>query len=124
MDGTSQLTIFNEFSSDFPAGTGNYRSVSFASHTGTTGIRSMLYVITPKLLSPQALLNQILTNIQMLVQNAATLGASAAEMLAKMPKEAARMSIVVIIVLLLSPAHIRSSSSTSFSSLTVGAVKG
>ena len=43
----------------------------------------MLYIDNTKLLSLQALLNQILTNIQMLVQNAATLGASAAEMLAK-----------------------------------------
>ena len=66
---------------------------------------------------------QILTNIQMLVQNAATLGASAAEMLAKMPKEAARMSIVVIIVLPIACAY-PFFQQYFISGLTVGAVKG
>ena len=82
----------------------------------------MLYIDNTKLLSLQALLNQILTNIQMLVQNAATLGASAAEMLAKMPKEAARMSIVVIIVLPIACAY-PFFQQYFISGLTVGAVK-
>ena len=85
--------------------------------------QSMLYIDNTKLLSLQALLNQILTNIQMLVQNAATLGASAAEMLAKMPKEAARMSIVVIIVLPIACAY-PFFQQYFISGLTVGAVKG
>ncbi len=44
-------------------------------------------------------MNAIMTNINMLAQNAATMGASMADMVANMPKEAARMAIVVIIVL-------------------------
>ena len=61
--------------------------------------QSMLYIDNQRLYSLQALLNAIMTNINMLAQNAATMGASMADMVANMPKEAARMAIVVIIVL-------------------------
>ena len=107
MDGASQLTIFSRIVLPY----------------WNDWYQSMLYIDNTKLLSLQALLNQILTNIQMLVQNAATLGASAAEMLAKMPKEAARMSIVVIIVLPIACAY-PFFQQYFISGLTVGAVKG
>ena len=61
--------------------------------------QSMLYIDNQRLYSLQALLNAIMTNINMLAQNAATMGASMADLVANMPKEAARMAIVVIIVL-------------------------
>ena len=59
--------------------------------------QSMLYIDNQRLYSLQALLNAIMTNINMLAQNAATMGASMADMVANMPKEAARMAIVVIL---------------------------
>ena len=59
--------------------------------------QSMLYIDNQRLYSLQALLNAIMTNINMLAQNAATMGASMADMVANMPKEAARMAIVVLI---------------------------
>ncbi|MCQ4833544.1 hypothetical protein NE473_32165, partial [Hungatella sp. SL.1.14] len=49
--------------------------------------QSMLYIDNQRLYSLQALLNAIMTNINMLAQNAATMGASMADMVANMPKE-------------------------------------
>ena len=123
MDGASQLTIFSRIvlpiSLPVLATIGLFLCFAY----WNDWYQSMLYIDNTKLLSLQALLNQILTNIQMLVQNAATLGASAAEMLAKMPKEAARMSIVVIIVLPIACAY-PFFQQYFISGLTVGAVKG
>lgn len=85
--------------------------------------QAMLYIDDTKLNSLQSLLNQILTNIQMLAKNAATIGVSAAEMLANMPQEAARMAIVVIIVLPIACAY-PYFQKYFISGLTVGAVKG
>lgn len=59
--------------------------------------QSMLYIDDQRLYSLQALLNAIMTNVNMLAQNAATMGASMADTVANMPKEAARMAIVVVI---------------------------
>ena len=61
--------------------------------------QSMLYIDDQRLYSLQALLNAIMTNVNMLAQNAAAMGASMADTVANMPKEAARMAIVVVIVL-------------------------
>lgn len=85
--------------------------------------QSMLYIDDSKLYSLQALLNAILTNIQMLARNASTMGGSAAEMLANMPQEAARMAIVVLIVLPIACAY-PYFQKYFISGLTVGAVKG
>ena len=85
--------------------------------------QSMLYIEDSKLYSLQALLNTILTNIQMLAKNAATVGLGAAEMLAKMPQEAARMAIVVIIVAPIACAY-PFFQKYFISGLTLGAVKG
>lgn len=83
----------------------------------------MLYIDNQRLYSLQALLNAIMTNINMLAQNAATMGASMADMVANMPKEAARMAIVVIIVLPIACAY-PFFQKYFISGLTVGAVKG
>ena len=85
--------------------------------------QSMLYIDYQRLYSLQALLNAIMTNINMLAQNAATMGASMADMVANMPKEAARMAIVVIIVLPIACAY-PFFQKYFISGLTVGAVKG
>lgn len=85
--------------------------------------QSMLYIDNQRLYSLQALLNAIMTNINMLAQSAATMGASMADMVANMPKEAARMAIVVIIVLPIACAY-PFFQKYFISGLTVGAVKG
>lgn len=85
--------------------------------------QSMLYIDNQRLYSLQVLLNAIMTNINMLAQNAATMGASMADMVANMPKEAARMAIVVIIVLPIACAY-PFFQKYFISGLTVGAVKG
>ena len=61
--------------------------------------------------------------VNMLAQNAATLGASMADTVANMPKEAARMAIVVVIVLPIACAY-PFFQKYFISGLTVGAVKG
>ena len=71
--------------------------------------QSMLYIDNQRLYSLQALLNAIMTNINMLAQNAATMGAS--------------MAIVVIIVLPIACAY-PFFQKYFISGLTVGAVKG
>ena len=85
--------------------------------------QSLVYIDNQRLYSLQALLNAIMTNINMLAQNAATMGASMADMVANMPKEAARMAIVVIIVLPIACAY-PFFQKYFISGLTVGAVKG
>lgn len=85
--------------------------------------QSMLYIDNQRLYSLQALLNAIMTNINMLAQNAATMGASMADLVANMPKEAARIAIVVIIVLPIACAY-PFFQKYFISGLTVGAVKG
>lgn len=85
--------------------------------------QAMLYVDDTKLMSMQALLNSIMSNIQMLSKNAASMGVSSAEMLAKMPQESARMAIAVLIVLPIACAY-PFFQKYFISGLTVGAVKG
>ena len=85
--------------------------------------QSMLYIDDQRLYSLQALLNAIMTNVNMLAQNAATMGASMADTVANMPKEAARMAIVVVIVLPIACAY-PFFQKYFISGLTVGAVKG
>ena len=85
--------------------------------------QSMLYISDQKLYSLQALLNSIMSNITALAQQIATIGADAAALIANMPQEAARMAIVVIIVLPIACAY-PFFQKYFISGLTVGAVKG
>ncbi len=85
--------------------------------------QSMLYIDDAKLKSLQALLQSILTNITALAQQVATIGGGAADLIANMPQEAARMAIVVIIVLPIACAY-PFFQKYFISGLTVGAVKG
>lgn len=123
MDGASQLTIFSRIvlpiSLPVLATIGLFLCFAY----WNDWYQSLLYIDDQKLLSLQALLNNIMTNIQALASNAATLGVSAAEMIANMPKEAARMAIVVVIVLPIACAY-PFFQKYFISGLTVGAVKG
>lgn len=123
MDGASQLKIFFKIvlpiSLPVLATIGLFLCFAY----WNDWYQSMLYIDDSKLYSLQALLNGILTNIQMLARNAATMGGSAAEIIANMPQEAARMAIVVIIVLPIACAY-PYFQKYFISGLTVGAVKG
>jgi len=61
--------------------------------------QTLLYIDNTNLFTLQAYLNRLLGDLNFLAQNATLLGASQAELLASMPKEAARMAIVVAAVL-------------------------
>ena len=85
--------------------------------------QAMLYINKESLLTLQAFLNRLLTDINMLAQNAQDLGLTQAQLLASMPKEAARMAIVVVIVLPIACAY-PFFQKYFISGLTIGAVKG
>ena len=85
----------------------------------------MLYIDDQRLCIPlQALLNAIMTNVNMLAQNAATMGGEhMADTVRQHAKEAARMAIVVVIVLPIACAY-PFFQKYFISGLTVSAVKG
>jgi len=85
--------------------------------------QSMLYIDNPNLYSLQALLNNLMTNADALARNASTIGISAAELVATMPKESARMAVAILIVLPVACAY-PFFQRYFISGLTVGAVKG
>jgi putative aldouronate transport system permease protein len=85
--------------------------------------QAMLYIDNPRLFTLQAYLNRLLGDIDFLAQNAALMGASVAEVIARMPKEAARMAIVVMAVLPIACAY-PFFQRYFISGLTVGSVKG
>jgi len=99
LDGASQLRIF--FSIVFPlslpvlATIGLFMSFAYWNDWFT----AMLYIDNPSLLSLQAYLNRLLADINFLAQNAALLGMTQAQLLATMPREAARMAIVIVAIL-------------------------
>jgi putative aldouronate transport system permease protein len=123
MDGASQLTIF--FRIVFPlslpvlATIGLFLSFAYWNDWFT----AMLYIDNPNLFTLQAYLNRLLGDLNFLAQNAALLGVSQAQLLATMPKEAARMAIVVVAVLPIACAY-PFFQRYFVSGLTVGAVKG
>jgi putative aldouronate transport system permease protein len=84
--------------------------------------QSMLYIENQNLFTLQALLNRIMGDINALAQNAQSLGVTKAELIANMPKEAARMAIAAVIVLPIACAY-PFFQHYFISGLTVGAVK-
>ncbi len=85
--------------------------------------QSMLYITDQDKFSLQALLNKLMGELEYLARNANLMGASVAEMRAKMPKESARMAVAVLIVLPIACAY-PFFQKYFISGLTVGAVKG
>jgi putative aldouronate transport system permease protein len=84
---------------------------------------AMLYIDNPRLFTLQAYLNRLLGDINFLAQNAQLLGVSIAQVVATMPKEAARMAMVVVAVLPIACAY-PFFQRYFISGLTVGSVKG
>ena len=123
LDGANQLMIF--FRIVFPlslpvlATIGLFMSFAYWNDWFT----AMLYIDNPSLFSLQAFLNRLLVDINFLAQNAALLGMSHAELLASMPRESARMAIVVLAVAPIACAY-PFFQRYFVTGLTIGAVKG
>ncbi|WP_152404461.1 carbohydrate ABC transporter permease [Paenibacillus cellulositrophicus] len=123
IDGASQLRIF--FSIVLPI------SLSVIATIGlflcfaywNDWFQSMLYIDNQNLYSLQALLNSLMSNVDALAKNAASMGVSYAVLVATMPKESARMAVAILIVLPVACAY-PFFQKYFISGLTVGAVKG
>lgn len=85
--------------------------------------QSMLYIDNQNLYSLQALLNSLMSNVDALAKNAASMGVSYAVLVATMPKESARMAVAILIVLPVACAY-PFFQKYFISGLTVGTVKG
>ncbi|MDR0568896.1 MAG: carbohydrate ABC transporter permease [Spirochaetaceae bacterium] len=123
IDGANQMTVF--FTIILPLSLPVLATIGLFASFGywNDWFTSMLYIDNPNLLTLQAYLNRLLSDINFLAQNAALLGVSQAQLLASMPKEAARMAIVVVAVLPIACAY-PFFQRYFVSGLTVGAVKG
>jgi putative aldouronate transport system permease protein len=123
MDGASELLIF--FRLILPLSKPVLATIALFLSFGywNDWFSSLLYINDSSLYSLQAYLNRILGDMEFLLQNASTLGVAQQQILANMPKEAARMAIVVIAVIPIActyPFFQR----YFVSGLTVGAIKG
>ncbi len=83
---------------------------------------ALLYIDNNTLVPIQALLNRIQGDIAFMNQNVSLLGASAAEILAKLPSESVRMAIVVLVVFPIACSY-PFFQKYFISGLTIGAVK-
>lgn len=84
---------------------------------------SLMYIDNRDLYSLQAVLMSVEKNIDFLAQNASSLGITAAEYAAKMPREAMRMAMAVVIIFPIACAY-PFFQKYFVSGLTIGAVKG
>ncbi len=84
---------------------------------------SLMYIDNRNLFSLQAVLMNVERNIDFLANNANTLGISAAEYSAKMPREAMRMAMAVVIIFPIACAY-PFFQKYFVTGLTIGAVKG
>ncbi|MDR1025586.1 MAG: carbohydrate ABC transporter permease [Treponema sp.] len=123
IDGASQFTIYFRIvlplSLPVIATIGLFLSFAY----WNDWFQAMLYIDDMRLYTLQAFLNRLLTDINAMAQNALILGASQAEMIMRMPREAARMAIVVVVVLPIACAY-PFFQRYFISGLTIGAVKG
>lgn len=85
--------------------------------------QSLMYIDNPDYFSLQAVLMSVEKNIDVLAQSASSIGLSAAEYAAAMPKESMRMAIAVVIILPIACAY-PFFQKYFISGLTIGAVKG
>ncbi len=83
---------------------------------------ALLYIDNNSLVPIQALLNRIQGDIEFMNQNISLLGASASEILDKLPSESVRMAIVIVVVLPIACSY-PFFQKYFISGLTIGAVK-
>jgi putative aldouronate transport system permease protein len=122
IDGASQFTIY--FRLILPLSLPVIATIGLFASFGLWNdwFTSLLYIGDMRLYTLQALLNKLLTDIDLLVKNAELVGVSSLEMLLRLPKEGARMAIAVIVVVPIAcvyPFFQR----YFISGLTIGAVK-
>jgi putative aldouronate transport system permease protein len=123
IDGASELVIF--FKVVIPLSKPVLATIALFLSFGywNDWFTSLLYINDSNLYSLQAYLNKILGDIEFLLRNSGTLDIAQQQILANMPKEAARMAIVVITVIPIActyPFFQR----YFVSGLTIGAIKG
>ncbi|HJC24446.1 MAG TPA: carbohydrate ABC transporter permease [Candidatus Eisenbergiella merdavium] len=123
LDGASQFTIF--FKLVVPLSQPVFATIAlFLCFTyWNDWFQAMLYIDEPAMYTLQAFLNRLMSDITELARNADKMGVSQLEMMAKMPKESARMAVVVVIVAPIACAY-PFFQRYFISGLTVGAVKG
>ncbi|MFC7680180.1 carbohydrate ABC transporter permease [Paenibacillus sp. GCM10028914] len=123
IDGASQLRIF--FSIILPISLPVIATIGLFLCFGywNDWFQSMLYIDNQNLYSLQALLNSLMSNVDALAKNAASMGVSYALLVATMPKESARMAVAILIVLPVAFAY-PFFQKYFISGLTVGALKG
>jgi putative aldouronate transport system permease protein len=126
IDGASQWTIY--FRMILPLSLPVLATIALFMSFGywNDWYQAMLYLDSgagARLYTLQAFLNRLLSDINYLAQNAAKLGVSQAELMRNMPKEAARMAIVVVATVPIAVAY-PFFQRYFVSGLTVGSVKG
>jgi len=123
IDGASQFTIF--FRIVLPLSLPVLATIGLFLSFGywNDWFQAMLYIDKQSLYTLQAFLNRILNDINALAQQAALLGANQVDVIMRMPKEAARMAIVVVVIFPIACAY-PFFQRYFISGLTVGAVKG
>jgi len=123
IDGASQITVFFRIilplSLPVLATVGLFLSFAY----WNDWFLAMLYIDNTKLFTLQAYLNRLLGDINFLAQNAQTMGLNYAAVIATMPKESARMAMVVLAVLPIACAY-PFFQRYFISGLTIGAIKG
>ncbi|MDR0909108.1 MAG: carbohydrate ABC transporter permease [Spirochaetaceae bacterium] len=123
IDGASELTIFFRLIVPLSKPVLATIALFLAFAYWNDWFTSLLYINNSNLYSLQAYLNKILGDIEFLRQNAGTLGVASQQLIAAMPKEAARMAIVVIAVVPIACSY-PFFQRYFVSGLTVGALKG
>ncbi|MHC1750664.1 MAG: carbohydrate ABC transporter permease [Cellulosilyticaceae bacterium] len=83
---------------------------------------AMLFIDSAKLVPLQGVLNRIQLNIEFINKNSSLLGASASDIIARLPTESVRMAIVVLVVLPIACSY-PFFQKYFISGLTIGAVK-
>lgn len=122
IDGASQLRIFTTIvlpiSLPAIATVGLFLTFSY----WNDWYNALLFIDNAQLVPLQAMLNRIEQDIQFLNQNVGLLGASAADLIAKLPTESVKMAIVMLVVLPIACSY-PYFQKYFISGLTVGAVK-
>lgn len=123
IDGASQLRIF--FSIIMPISLPVLATIGLFLCFGywNDWFQSMLYINDQDLYSLQALLNNLMSNVDALARNASSMGVSYATLVASMPKETARMAVAILIVVPVAFAY-PFFQRYFIAGLTVGSIKG
>lgn len=123
IDGAAQLRIF--FSIVLPISLPLLATIGLFLSFGywNDWWHSLMYINNTGLYTLQAVLMAVERNMEFMAQNASTLGLTAAEYSAKMPREAMRMAMAVLIITPITCAY-PFFQKYFISGLTIGAVKG